>query len=57
MTLEAEIVHWADEASAKASSMVDALVDPDSFTSGGEMSERIWALENRRLWQKPHGWD
>ena len=57
MTLEAEIVHWADEASAKASSMSEALVDPDSFASGESISGRVWQLDNRRLWQKPHSWD
>lgn len=57
MTLEAEIVDWADEASAKASSMSEALVDPDSFASGESISGRVWQLDNRRLWQKPHNWD
>jgi 3'-5' exoribonuclease len=57
MTLEAEIVHWADEASAKGSSMSEALVDPDSLALGESISSRVWQLDNRRLWQKPHSWD
>ena len=57
MTLEAEIVHWADECSAKANSFVESAGDPSNFTSGGEFSERVWMLDNRRLWQRPHGWE
>lgn len=57
MTLEAEIVHWADESSAKANSFVESAGDPSNFAGGGEFSERIWMLDNRRLWQRPHGWE
>ena len=57
MTLEAEIVHWADESSAKANSFVESAGDPANFAGGGEFSERIWMLDNRRLWQRPHGWE
>lgn len=57
MTLEAEIIHWADESSAKANSFVESAGDPSNFAGGGEFSERIWMLDNRRLWQRPHGWE
>ena len=57
MTLEAEIVHWADESSAKASSMSEALFDLDTFASGESISGGVWQLDNRRLWQKPHNRD
>ncbi len=57
MTLEAEIVHWADESSAKANSFVESASDPSNFAGGGEFSERVWMLDNRRLWQRPHGWE
>lgn len=57
MTLEAEIVHWADESSAKANSFVESAGDPSNFAGGGEFSERIWMLDNRRLWQRLHGWE
>ena len=57
MTLEAEIVHWADESSAKANSFVESAGDPSNFAGGGEFSERVWMLDNRRLWQRPHGWE
>ena len=55
MTTEAEIVHWADEASAKATDMMDALEDPDAWTDGSEISKRVWRV-GRRVWRRPHGW-
>jgi len=58
MTAEAEIVHWADEASAKANDMMEALEDPDAFASGGELSDkRIWRAGNKRIWRRPHQWE
>ena len=57
MTLEAEIVHWADESSAKANSFVESIGDASNFAGGGEFSERVWMLDNRRLWQRPHVWE
>ena len=59
MTTEAEIVHWADEASAKAGDMMDEFADPDLFPSGaaGELSaKRSWRL-GRRLWRRPGAWE
>jgi 3'-5' exoribonuclease len=56
MTVEAEIVHWADEASAKATDMLDALEDADAWTEGGEVSKRVWRL-GRRVWRRPHVWE
>lgn len=57
MTTEAEIVHWADEASAKANDMMESLEDGDAFISGGELSDkRVWRV-GRRVWRRPHGWD
>lgn len=59
MTTEAEIVHWADEASAKATDMVDEFADPDLFPSGGtnEVSaKRSWKL-GRKLWRRPAAWE
>src|SRR5215208_4249737 len=56
-TVEAEILHWADEASAKANDMSEALEDPDGFLDGGEVSsKRIWRV-GRRVWRRPHDWD
>ena len=57
MTTEAEILHWADEASAKANDMMEALDDPEQFMEGGEFSDkRVWRV-GRRVWRKPHRWD
>jgi 3'-5' exoribonuclease len=56
MTPEAEIVHWADEASAKATDMFDALEDRDLWPDGDEFSKRVWRLD-RRVWRRPHDWD
>ncbi|MEP6764679.1 MAG: HD domain-containing protein [Gemmatimonadaceae bacterium] len=59
MTTEAEIVHWADEASAKAGDMLDEFADPDMFALGGSSAlsaKRSWRL-GRRLWRRPLPWD
>jgi 3'-5' exoribonuclease len=57
MTVEAEIVHWADEASAKANDMMESLDDAEAFASGAEISDkRIWRV-GRRIWRRPHGWE
>jgi 3'-5' exoribonuclease len=57
MTVEAEILHWADETSARARDMIDALDDAEAFAAGGEFSDRkLWRV-GRRVWRRPHGWD
>lgn len=59
MTLEAEIVHWADEASAKATDMIDEFRDPDLFPPGDTndlSARRSWRL-GRRLWRRPAPWE
>ena len=57
MTVEAEIVHWADEASAKATDMLEAFEEPEAFSSGAELSDkRVWRL-GRRIWKRPHDWE
>ncbi len=57
MTVEAEIVHRADESSAKATSFLDALDDDDLWAGGGELSsKKSWQI-GRRVWRRPHGWD
>ncbi|UCG88617.1 MAG: hypothetical protein JSW71_08785, partial [Gemmatimonadota bacterium] len=54
MTLEAEALHWADNASAKTASLADVLSDPDSF-SEGPVSRPNWQLDRRRVYR--HGCD
>jgi 3'-5' exoribonuclease len=57
MTTEAEIVHWADEASAKATDMLELLADGDLFSEGRETSDKPhWRLK-RRIWRRPHDWE
>jgi 3'-5' exoribonuclease len=56
MTLEAELLHWADESSAKADSMVESLADAELFAGGEDVSSRkSWQLD-RRLWRRPFSW-
>jgi 3'-5' exoribonuclease len=57
MTVEAEIVHWADEASAKANDMAESLVDEDSFAGGGEFSDRRPWRVGRRIWRRQEPWE
>jgi 3'-5' exoribonuclease len=56
MTVEAEIVHRADEASAKATDFLDALDDPDLWAEGGDVSKRSWRL-SRRLFKRSYDWE
>jgi 3'-5' exoribonuclease len=57
MTVEAEIVHWADETSAKANDMMESLDDAEAFAGGSEFSDkRVWRV-GRRIWRRPHGWE
>jgi 3'-5' exoribonuclease len=57
MTTEAEIVHWADEASAKATDMLELLADGELFSEGRETSDKShWRLK-RRIYRRAHGWE
>jgi 3'-5' exoribonuclease len=57
MTAEAEIVHRADESSAKAADFLECLEEPEHFLGGEEFSDKkVWRL-GRRIWRRPHGWD
>jgi 3'-5' exoribonuclease len=57
MTLEAEIIHYADNASAKTASMADALADSENFQGTSEVSSRtIWQLDRRRAWRGHSDW-
>jgi 3'-5' exoribonuclease len=57
MTAEAEIIHWADEASAKATDMMESLEDAELFGAGREISDRSHWRVGRRVWRRPHGWE
>ena len=57
MTLEAELLHQADLASARGASMEDALADPSLFMSEEEISARgVWQLDRRRVWRGRSDW-
>jgi 3'-5' exoribonuclease len=51
MTLEAEILHYADDASARSASMADAVRDAANFTGPARFSSRIWQLDRRRVYR------
>jgi 3'-5' exoribonuclease len=55
MTLEAEVLHWADNASAKTTSLAEALRDAQHF-SAGAVSAPLPALDRRRLYRGASDW-
>ena len=57
MTLEAEVLHYADNASAKTASMADAIGDPENF-SGNELvtARTLWQLDKRRAYRGVVAW-
>jgi hypothetical protein len=57
MTLEAEVLHYADNASAKTASMADAIGDPENF-NGGELTtaRTLWQLDRRRAYRGVVDW-
>ena len=57
MTLEAEVLHYADHASAKTTSMADALADPDHFNGDETISaSRLWQLDRRKAYRGVSDW-
>jgi 3'-5' exoribonuclease len=57
MTLEAELLHWADQASANGNNFNDAMNDADLFPGDEEFSaRRAWRLD-RRVWRRTHAWE
>ena len=57
MTLEAEVLHYADNASAKSASMADAIGNPENFAEGESVStRRIWSLDNRKVYRGRSSW-
>lgn len=56
MTVEAELLHWADETSAKANDMSESLAEDEHF-GAPEVSERKPWRVGRRIWRRPHGWE
>lgn len=58
MTLEAEILHFADNTSAKGNDFAEAVEDSELFPSAEQefSTKRSWRLE-RRVWKRRHDWD
>lgn len=56
LTLEAEVVHWADNASAKTASMAEALREAAAFTEGPVSQRRLRQLDNRRAYRGTSDW-
>lgn len=57
MTLEAEIVHWADEASSKSNDMSESLDDGEYFMGEREISDKKPWRVGRYIWRRPHNWE
>jgi 3'-5' exoribonuclease len=55
MTLEAEVLHLADTASASTANVADALRDPANFPEGGTVSRSLWTLDHRKLYRRAEG--
>lgn len=56
MTLEAELLHWADQASTNGNNFRDALDDPELFPGAEEFSvKKAWRLD-RKVWRRRHEW-
>jgi len=53
MTLEAEILHLADQASAASANFGDALRDDANFPDGASVSRRVWSLDHRKIYRRP----
>ncbi len=57
MTLEAEVLHFADNASAKTASMADAVADGDNFAGEALVSAKsLWQLDRRRAYRGKSDW-
>jgi len=51
MTLEAEILHLADHASASTANLATALQESANFGEGETVSKPIWSLDRRRVYR------
>jgi len=59
LTLEAEVVHRADDASAKAADMATVIADDENFREGEQFGDRskLWRVDKRPVWRRSHSWD
>lgn len=57
LTLEAEVLHWADNASAKTAHLARALQEAAAFDGDGAVSRRrFWQLDHRRVYRGASDW-
>lgn len=56
LTLEAEVLHWADNASAKTASLANILADPARFRADESFSEPHWSIDRRRAYRGRSDW-
>ena len=57
MTLEAEVLHYADDASAKTASMAQVVADPEHYTGDALLTTRgAWQLDRRRAYRGASDW-
>ena len=57
LTLEAEVLHYADNASAKTASMSEALRTAANFAEGALVSSQgIWQVDRRRVYRGTSDW-
>lgn len=56
MTLEAELLHWADQSSANGNNFNDAIDDPGLFPDDEEFSAGKARRLDRIVWRRPHEW-
>ena len=57
LTVEAEVIHHADNASAKAASMGNAIANPMNFADGARVSvPGLWQVDRRRVYRGRSDW-
>jgi 3'-5' exoribonuclease len=57
MTLEAEVLHFSDNASAKTATMAEVLADPDNFAGEALVSAKsLWQIDRRRAFRGGSDW-
>ena len=56
LTLEAEVLHHADQASAKTASMGDAIREPGNFAGDALLSSRLRNSEGRKVYRGKNDW-
>ena len=57
MTLEAELLHWADQASANGDIFEEDVEDRELFPGDEEFSVRKSRRLDRKVWRRAHSWE